>query len=140
MNCVFVFAPDGKIKACILNAPGTFHDSAIADYGAYEKMEEIYNLYGGKVVVDSAFNLANKNYLVKSSQRDPDDAHGIVLNREATSVRQLSEWGMRMIQGSFPRLKDKSYLMKSSMNGKSFNTLWCCCTTSKLIILASIKY
>ena len=70
-------------------------------------MEEIYNLYGGKVVVNSAFNLANKNYLVKSSQRDPDDAHGIVLNREATSVRQLSEWGMRMIQGSFPRLKDK---------------------------------
>ena len=107
VNCVFVFAPDGKIKACVLNAPGTFHDSAIADYGVYEQMEAIYNLYGAKVVVDSAFNLANKNYLVKSSQRDPDNAHGIVLNREATSVRQLSEWGMRMIQGSFPRLKDK---------------------------------
>ena len=28
------------------------------------------------------------------------------LNREATSVRQLSEWGMQMIQGQFPRLKD----------------------------------
>ena len=26
--------------------------------------------------------------------------------RAATSVRQLSEWGMRMIQAQFPRLKD----------------------------------
>ena len=52
-------------------------------------MEEIYNLYGAKVVVDLVFNLANKNYLVKSSQRDPDDAHDIVLNREVTSVCQL---------------------------------------------------
>ena len=85
-NCVFVFAPDGKNKACVLNVPGTFHGSPIADYGADEKMEEIYNLYGAKVVVDSAFTLANKNYLEKSSQRDPDDAHGIVMNREATSV------------------------------------------------------
>ena len=70
-------------------------------------MEEIYNLYGAKDVVDSAFNLANENNLVKSSQRDPNDTHGITVNRKATSVQQLSEWGMRMIQGSFPRLKDK---------------------------------
>ena len=40
---------------------GTFHNSLIADYGAYERMEEIYNLYGAKDVVDLAFNLANKN-------------------------------------------------------------------------------
>ncbi len=25
---------------------------------------------------------------------------------QATSMRQLSEWGMRMIQAQFPRLKD----------------------------------
>ena len=29
------------------------------------------------------------------------------VNRQATSVRQLSEWGMRALQGSFPRLKDR---------------------------------
>ena len=34
------------------------------------------------------------------------DAEALLLNRGATSIRQLSEWGMRMIGGSFPRLKD----------------------------------
>ena len=29
------------------------------------------------------------------------------MDRDATSVRQLSEWGMRGLQGSFPRLKDR---------------------------------
>ena len=29
-----------------------------------------------------------------------------LVNRDATSVRQLSEWGMRGLQGSFPLLKD----------------------------------
>ena len=70
-------------------------------------MEYIYETFGGKVVVDSAFNLSNKRYLIKSSQQDPFTADGVRLNRNATSLRQLSEWGMRMIQGSFPRLKDK---------------------------------
>ena len=29
------------------------------------------------------------------------------MNREATSMRQSSEWGMRALQSSFPRLKDR---------------------------------
>ena len=29
-----------------------------------------------------------------------------VINRQATAVRQLSEWGMRMIQDQFPRMKE----------------------------------
>ena len=52
INSVFVFAPDGKIRVCILNAPGTFHDSTMADYGIYEGMEKVFNATGGKVVVD----------------------------------------------------------------------------------------
>ena len=80
----------------------------MAEYGIYEKMEELYNEFEVKVVVDSAFNLAGKPYLIRSSQDDPTDAgaRGVQLNRAATSVRQLSEHGMRMIQGQFPRLKD----------------------------------
>ena len=107
VNSVFVFSPDGKIQICTLNAPGTWHDSTIAEYGVYTKMEHVFETYGAKVVVDSAFNLSNKRYLIKSSQQDPFTPDGVVLNRDATSLRQLSEWGMRMIQGSFPRLKDK---------------------------------
>ena len=107
VNSVFTFAPDGAIRQAILNAPGTFHDSTIADYGIYKKMRSLYDEYDVKVVVDSAF-MSKQDYLIESSQKDPmtKGAHGVHLNRAATSVRQLSEWGMRMIQGQFPRLKD----------------------------------
>ena len=106
INCIFVFCPDGKIALCCLNAPGTFHDSTMADYGMYDGLQDIFRQCGAKVVVDSAFKMANADYLVKSAQVDPLDNLGLRLNRQATSVRQLSEWGMRMIQGQFPRLKD----------------------------------
>ena len=65
---MFIFSPDGKICVCLLNAPGTFHDSTMADYGVYDAMEQVYDESGGKLVVDSAFNIGNKNYLIKSSQ------------------------------------------------------------------------
>ena len=71
VSSVFVFAPDGRIRICILNAPGSWHDSQISDYGVYEKMEQLFNLYGAKIVVDSAFNLAANIYMIKSSQQDP---------------------------------------------------------------------
>ena len=106
INSVFIFAPDGKIRVCLLNAPGTFHDSTMADYGVYDAMETVYDESGGEEVMDSAFNIGSKDYLIKSSQQDPLDERALLLNRQATSIRQLSEWGMRMIQGSFPRLKD----------------------------------
>ena len=50
--------------------------------------------------------MANADYLVKSQQADPRNRDLLLLNRQATSVRQLSEWGMRIVQGQFPRLKD----------------------------------
>ena len=69
-------------------------------------------MYGAQVVVDSAFSLAQKDFMIKSMQQDPlrGGKRGTKLNEVATSVRQLSEWGMRMIQGSFPRLKDNMIL------------------------------
>jgi hypothetical protein len=114
VNNVFCFAPDGKIRCATINCPGSWHDSTQADYGVYDKLENIYNLYGGKVVVDSAFGLQGRSFLIKSSQQDParpgatrqQAGRELQLNRDATSLRQLSEWGMRMIQGQFPRLKD----------------------------------
>ena len=69
-------------------------------------MEKVYEETGGKVVVDSAFRLKGGNCLVKSTQDDPEDPNLLLINRDATSIRQLSEWGMRMIQGGFPRIKD----------------------------------
>ena len=107
INSVFVFAPDGLIRMCVVNAPGCFHDSSIAEFGIYDKLERVFEETGAKVVVDSAFALKRHPFLIKSSQTDPEGVQGVLLNRAATSVRQLSEHGMRMIQGQFPRLKDR---------------------------------
>ena len=108
VNYLFVFGPDGKIYICVLNAPGTFHDSNMADYHVYDALETIFLRTGCKVVVDSAFGGKKREYLEKSSQGDPIDGNCelILKNRAATSIRQLSEWVMRMIQGSFPRIRD----------------------------------
>jgi hypothetical protein len=40
VSCVLVFAPDGTIPAAVLNAPGSWHDSSIAEMGGlYSKLE-----------------------------------------------------------------------------------------------------
>ena len=93
VNSLFLFVPDGKIRGCVLNAPGTFHDSTMAEYGMYERMDSIYRETGGKVVVDSAFNLGTRDCMIQSSNFDPMGGHdAVAVNRDATSVRQLSEW------------------------------------------------
>ena len=106
VNSIFLFSPDGKIRMTVFNCPGVMHDSDMANHGLYEKMERVYEETGGKVVVDSAFKLKLSNCLIKSSQIDPVDGLRLLINKDATSIRQLSEWGMRMIQGGFPRIKD----------------------------------
>jgi len=63
---------------------------------------------GGKDVVDSAFSRGKCEFLIKSCQTLPTNAprRTILVNSEASSLRQSSEWGMRGLQGSFPRIKD----------------------------------
>jgi len=108
VSSVFVFCPDGTIPIAAINYPGCFHDSQIADWGnIYNKLETVFEDNGGKCVVDSAFAQNRYNFLIKSSQREPDNAHAMIVNREATAMRQSSEWGMRALQSSFPRLKDR---------------------------------
>mmetsp|Transcript_26532 Transcript_26532/g.41156 ORF Transcript_26532/g.41156 Transcript_26532/m.41156 type:complete len:394 (-) Transcript_26532:56-1237(-) len=105
---IFVFAPDGRIVICALNAPGVLHDSKLADYGGvYRKLNKLYERYSIKCVIDSAFCTANNPCLIKSSQTDPTGAHELLTNNEATSLRQSSEWGMRIMQATNPKLKDR---------------------------------
>ena len=108
VSSVLVFAPDGRIRFCVINVPGSYHDSNIADHGLYDKMEEVFDRTGGRIVVDAAFKICAKRFLLRSAQNAPMNAtlgeHRV--NQAATSVRQLSEHGMRMLQGQFPRLKD----------------------------------
>ena len=109
---VFVFAPDGCIVAMTINAPGCMHDSGIATYGSmYDKMQYMFDTYGVKSVVDSAFMAVKKEHMIQSGQQIPlvvSTDHSVVrLHKEATQFRQSSEWGMRTLQASFPWLKDR---------------------------------
>ncbi len=105
---IFVFAMDGTIRICGLNAPGTMHDSSVSDYSfVYDKLQQVYNVTGGKVVVDSAFRAGLVDFLVKSAQTVPlGNGIAAVRARAATSIRQSAEWGMKQFQSSFPRIKD----------------------------------
>ena len=53
---IFVFAPDGRIVAMVINAPGYFQDSNIINMGGlYDRIELWSNEYNVRFVVDSAF-------------------------------------------------------------------------------------
>jgi hypothetical protein len=59
--------------------------------------------------------MRNAEYIIKSSQNDmvgggltfEEQAMDLLRKQQATSMRQSSEWGMQMLQSSFPRLCDK---------------------------------
>ena len=111
VSAVLVFCPDGTIPIACFNVLGSIHDSAIAEFGTiYGKLEKVFNTpLKGKCTVDSAFAKRRFPFLIKSSQSDPttDDPNDLIINHEATSMRQSAEWGMRALQSSFPRLKDR---------------------------------
>eukprot|EP00957_Ditylum_brightwellii_P168867 12853289-Ditylum_brightwellii.AAC.1 len=86
------------------------HDNTAVEYGLiYKKLACLFDRYGAKKVVVSAFSLKRNEFLIKSSQKDvrSKTPRELVLNKQATSVCQLSEWGMRGFQGSSPRIKDR---------------------------------
>jgi hypothetical protein len=88
------------------------HDSTMAKWGGlYQEIDNMYRIYGVKIVVDSAFASEARDSVYKSFQSNIDNDGNIQqafdIQQQATSVRQLSEWGMRALQASFPRLKDR---------------------------------
>ena len=106
---IFAFAPNGSIIACTLNAPGTWHDSTLAHWGSmYSKLQKCWEEHHGKVLMDSAFASNMYEFIIQSSQNVPvtEGRQAMLLGQQATSCRQATEWGMRGLQGSFPRLKD----------------------------------
>ena len=106
---IFAFAPNGSIIACTLNAPGTWHDSTLVHWGSmYLKLQKCLEEHHGKVLMDSAFASNMYEFIIQSSQNIPvtEGRQAMLLGQQATSCRQAAEWGMRGLQGSFPRLKD----------------------------------
>jgi len=130
-HCVtnlLLFAPDGRLIAAVINAPGPLHDSTLAEWGGvHDKLEATYNRTGGICCLDSAFQSMNTEHIVKSSN-DESNADGplqLVINRQATSLRQAAEWGMRAAQGSFPRLKEKMKCEECGKERQVYLTLMC---------------
>ena len=115
VGAVIVFCPDGTIPICCYNVPGSVHDSMIAEMGnVYNKLEKVFQRTGGKCTVDSAFSKRNYPFLIKSGPSNlglgetrQEFRENARLQAEATSMRQAAEWGMRSLQASFPRLKER---------------------------------
>jgi DDE superfamily endonuclease len=110
---VFVFCPDGTIPICTFNIPGSMHDSAVAEYGnIYKKLSFINTTTGGHATADSAFSKGNYPFLIKSGTMPSEivehgEAIAELIHQQAGSMRQSAEWGMRALQSSFPRLKER---------------------------------
>ena len=110
---LFLFAPDGTVIAAILNCPGSVHDSELAKMGVpsiYQKLEDHYDKYGAKCVMDSAFAGSGRPCIIKSIPRErigmvSETDEEALIYEQSLSVRQAAEWGMRALQGSMPRLK-----------------------------------
>ena len=79
--------------------------------------------------------------MLKSHQNNVD-ANGnprqrFGMNRQATSIWQLSEWGMRCLQGSFPRIIDKMGSLSIPRSVDSISALAsACCSILRKICLA----
>jgi hypothetical protein len=73
-------------------------------------------------VVDSAFSARHYAFLVKSAKTvTPNLTNAkIQQNVQATSLCQMAEWGIRALQGSFSRLKDKIAFMDDQTDRKLF--------------------
>ena len=122
---LFIFTPDGKIVMAGLNCPGSFHDSKVArELGIYDTLQDLYATTGAKTVVDSAFLLPDEDMFYKSGQSPQftgnvdRDVLAVAISSEATSFRQCSEWGMRAVQGTFPRIKDFLYYEEEGERGR----------------------
>ena len=69
---IFAFALNGSIIACILNAPGTWHDSTLTHWGSmYSKLQKCWEDHCGKVLMDSAFASKMYEFIIQSSENVP---------------------------------------------------------------------
>ena len=118
-NNVFLFTPDGKIRSASINAPGSNHDTTVAITIMRRCLRKLKPL-GKIVMVDKGFPrsgifqdvlvgpLGKKTIRKFRRLLTVEQFEGKVsLHHTYTSLRQAAEWGMRGLQGSFPRLRTR---------------------------------
>ncbi len=111
MNNVFAYGPDGKVFFAAINIPGSWADGSLtARFLPHIKAK--IGLY--KICVDQGFPRSGEAYGVlvgpitkRAARRIHRNVHNYYLpiSNIHTSLRQASEWGMRGLQGMFPRCK-----------------------------------
>jgi hypothetical protein len=111
VNNVFLFSPAGTILYAAFNYPGRWHDSRVAT-----KLVEVVKAKIGryKVCVDQGFRRTGDLYgtfvgpISKKRKRALEPHYRRILVGESNRyvrLRQASEWGMRVLQGTYTRLK-----------------------------------
>jgi hypothetical protein len=113
VNNIFAYGPDGKVFLCAINFPGSWHDGSITA----NILPFIQNNIGRyKMCVDQGFPRSGDaaEILVgpisrkKAAKLAPNlRPYLLRLSNVYVSLRQASEWGMRGLQGSFPRCKKR---------------------------------
>ena len=103
----------GEVLDACINAPGSWHDSRIAQ-PIYRRLRESTE-NGFYLVADTAFPCGGNNLgikiqaPIKSGQTIPGPGEErervLRFNNEPLSYRQTAEWGMHALQGSFGRLR-----------------------------------
>jgi hypothetical protein len=83
------------------------HNSTMASWsGIDKKLDDLYETTGAKVVVDSAFASERRQPVYKSYQSNIENQghvrQNLQVQRQATLVLQMAEWGMRGLQATFP--------------------------------------
>ena len=113
VNNVLIFGPDGKVFFCAINYPGSWSDGTLTARFFTHIKERIGDY---KICVDQGFPRSGDatGILVGPiPERSARRLHSAVrdnlirLSNVYTSLRQASEWGMRGLQGTFPRCKKR---------------------------------
>ena len=112
-NNVFAYGPDGKVFVAAINCPGSWADGSVSAL-FFDSIRRRIGPY--KICVDQGFPRSGDawNVLVgPMNDRSARRLHPAVrdymlqVSNVYTSLRQASEWGMRGLQGSFPRCKKR---------------------------------
>ena len=113
VNNVFAYGPDGKVFIAAINFPGSWADGSLCAH-LFDSIRRRIGPY--KICVDQGFPRSGDawNILVgPMNERSARHLHPSVrdymlkVSNVFTSLRQSSEWGMRALQGSFPRCKKR---------------------------------
>lgn len=113
VNNIFIYGPDGKVFFCAINYPGSWADGAVTRNFLPFLRGKIGQY---KIVVDQGFPRSGDAYGVlvgpltkKGARKLHASVRAEMIHRSNiyVSLRQASEWGMRALQGSFPRFKSR---------------------------------